>query len=400
MKPTYLTTVEIGTAATRVYCGCEDESGTFSFAAYGCARSAGVVKGDITDLAAVATGLAQALHDAESQLGGARISSAALSLSGARLASLHAPASVKIEETVTQEDLDKAKELARSAPLPEGHEAICTIPGISRVDGAPTTRPVDMPGSLLETDMLIVHHARSSMRRFKAALDPQDLRLDEIYFSGLGAATAVLSPEEKASGVALVDMGAGTTDFVVYASRTIADAGAIAVGGDHFTSDLARAFRLGREDAEALKCRHGSVAIAATDRTRRIPLAASGPASGRIVRASVLNTVLRVRAEELVNILRDRFAAKGLLGAIRSSGVVLAGGGARMAGICELVSRRFGCPCRVGVPGNLPGLPAELRVPECASGAGTLLRAHLDAAAASGRRGGVLRAIGRMFSTR
>ncbi|MBQ7251753.1 MAG: hypothetical protein IJS32_04040, partial [Kiritimatiellae bacterium] len=148
-----------------------------------------------------------------------------------------------------------------------------------------------MPGSRLETDMLIVHHARSNMLRFKAALDAEELRLDEIYFSGLCAATAALSPEEKAAGVALIDFGAGTTDFVAYARRTIADAGAVAVGGNHFTSDLARAFRLGRDDAEALKCRHGSVAIAATDRTRRIPLASSGPAAGRSARASVVNAV-------------------------------------------------------------------------------------------------------------
>lgn len=399
MKNTFSTTVEIGSATTRVWCGTEGENGLPVLAAYAAAPSAGVVKGDITDLAAAAPALAQALHDAETQLGGAKISSAALALSGAKLDSLRAPAAVEIDEAVTAEDLEKAKEIARATPLPEGHEPICTIPGLSRVDGAPTSRPVDMPGSRLETDMLIVHHARNNMLRFKAALDAEELRLDEIYFSGLCAATAALSPEEKAAGVALIDFGAGTTDFVAYAQRTIADAGAIAVGGNHFTSDLARAFRLGRDDAEALK-HHGSVAIAATDRTRRIPLASFGPAAGRSARASVVNAVLRVRAEELVGILRDRFERKGLLSAIRSSGVVLTGGGARLAGLPDLVSRLFGCPCRVGGPDNLHGMPQELRVPECATGAGALLLAHRDREAAVSRRGGVFKALGRWFSAR
>lgn len=399
MKPDFSTAVEIGTSTTRVWCAAEGENGQPVLAAYAAAPSAGVVKGDIVDLAAAAPALAQALHDAETQLGGAKISAAAVALSGAALDSLHAPAAVELDEAVTAEDLEKAKAIARATPLPEGHEPICTIPGLSRVDGAPTSRPVDMPGSRLETDMLIVHHARSNMLRFKAALDAEELRLEEIYFSGLCAATAALAPEEKAAGAVLIDLGAGTTDFVAYASRTIADAGALAVGGNHFTSDLARAFRLGRADAEALKHR-GSVSIAASDRTRRIPLASSGPAAGRSARASVVNAVLRVRAEELFCILRDRFERKGLLSAIRASGVVLAGGGAHLAGLPDLVSRLFGCPCRVGGPDNLHGVPQDLRVPECAAGAGALLLAHRDREADVARRGGVLKAIGRWFSVR
>jgi len=401
MKTDFLTTIEIGTSATRVWCGARDPSGAFVPAAFASAPSSGVVKGDIADLAAEAPVLSQVLHDAEQQLEGGKISSATLALSGARLGSLRAPAAVDVDEAVTEEDLEKARAIARATPLPEGHEAICTIPGKSRVDGMPTTRPVDMPGSRLETDMLIVHHARNSILRFKQAFDSADLHhLDEVYFSALGAAKAVLSPEEKAAGAALVDLGAGTTDFAVYAERTIADAGALAVGGDHFTNDLARAFRLSRADAEALKIRHGSVALAATDRTRRVPLADGGPAAGRGVRASVLNTVLRVRAEELAAILRDRFDAKGLLGAIRSSGVVLTGGGARLDGVCDLFSRVFGCPCRIGIPSGWPGLPPEWAVPECATGLGTLLLARADAEAAEARRGGVFGAISRFFSGR
>ena len=198
------------------------------------------------------------------------------------------------------------------------------------------------------------------------------LEMAEPLFSGLCAAQAALSTEQKLQGALLIDLGGGKTDFLVYAQERIAEAGVIGVGGDHVTNDVGRAFRLATMDAEALKIQHGDAMVSAAGRTRRLPLPAAAGETPRTAKLSDLQTIVHLRMEETFGLIRSRLQRQNLLHLL-GGGVVLTGGGAHLKNVTQLAQKVFGLPCEIGVPRNVGGLATNLAVPEYATGIGALL---------------------------
>jgi len=157
----------------------------------------------------------------------------------------------------------------------------------------------------------------------------------------------VLTPEQKRAGVVVIDLGGGTTDYIVFNAGLVKLAGSIAVGGDHVTADIASGLNLNRRQAEALKKKSGSALINRLQGDENISIPAESGFSGRVVRAATLHTIINVRMEEIFKLISDKIEQDGLSGQL-NAGVVLTGGGSAMEGITDLAQQVFNAPCQVG----------------------------------------------------
>jgi len=192
------------------------------------------------------------------------------------------------------------------------------------------------------------------------------LDVEDVAFSGLCAALAVLAPEEKEGGVAVIDLGGGTTNYVIYANSAIALAGAFGVGGDHITNDIARGLRLSVAESERLKEDHGSAILDLGARNQKVSIPSEQGQPEKAVKLSDLHTIIYLRMEETFDLIKVQLQKNDLLHAL-GGGIVLTGGGAHLKNVVKLAEKVFGLPCRVGKPRNFAGLAAVTEAPEYAA---------------------------------
>lgn len=369
-----LVALEIGTTRVRVAVGDQLEDGSIMISGMGACDARGIRKSEVTDfdnaLACVRTALAAAEDSAD-----VTISQVHLALSGGHIGSLMSSGSVPVmgpDGEITQADVEAAMANARAVKLPPERQMLHSIGQRFRIDDQSiVTQPVGMEAGKLTVDMLILHAVRNRLRNLVKLVKSAQAEVADIAFGGLCAALAVLAPEEKEGGVLVLDLGGGTTDYLAYAENAIAHAGVLAVGGDHVTNDLAQGLHIGLLEAERLKRRWGDVAIDLAMRGRRIGLPAESGARERSVSAADFNTIVRLRMEETLALVRRDLEACGLLGSL-GSGVVLTGGGSRLRNLVGLTERVLGLPCRVGRARNYAGVADVLEAPEFAPALGML----------------------------
>jgi cell division protein FtsA len=296
-------------------------------------------------------------------------------VTGGHIDSLVNRGSVPIMDTgheVLEEDVEHAMEHARTVGLNDDQQILHTICQHFYVDdqeGVPD--PLGLEGVKLSVDMLVIHGLLSRIRNLVRVVRSAQVEVQDVAFSGLCSALAVLTREDKESGVAVVDLGGGTTDFVAYARGVIADAGCFAVGGDHVSNDIARGLFLSVSEAERLKETEGNVMVDLAARSQKVVLAGEAGQPARAVKLSDLNTIIHARMDEILGLVRNRLEQKELLHAL-GGGVVLTGGGARMKNIMPLAEKVFGLPCRIGAPVGLAGLAVIAEGPQYAAPAGMI----------------------------
>jgi cell division protein FtsA len=370
--PTPVVAVEIGSSKTVALVGEQRENGHIMITGMGECRSVGVRKGEIVDLENAEGCLRNALTSAE-ESGNIAINSICLALSGGHIQSSINRGTIPVLDTggeITADDVDEVMEIARAMSLPSDREVMHTICQEFTIDdGRRVTNPEGMEGSRLDLDMLILHGVRSRLHNtVKAARDLQ-LDIDDVVFSGLASAVSVLTPEQKDSGVIMIDLGGGTTDFTVYADKVVAAAGTLAVGGDHVTNDIVLAFNIPIARAERLKRESGRAFADARDRGHQVSLPAEVGFQGRTFSLESLNTVISARVDEILRTVRKHLEERELLNRM-GAGVVLTGGGAHLQGIDVLAQQVFGVPCSVGRPQAISGLTTATDAPEYATCSG------------------------------
>ncbi len=356
--PPAIAALEIGTTKTRVLIAEIREDGHLTVVGVGEARSEGVRKGQIVALDAAANGVRAAVQAAEDQ-SGRPVDVCYLALSGGHIRGEVNRGTVHImneERLVRQKEMEDVAAAARRMNLPSGRETLHSIGQHYYVDGQEgVVNPEGMEGSRIELDMLIVHGDGAPMRNTVRAARMASLEVEDVAFSGLCAALAVLTPEQKASGALVLNLGGGMTDYLVYANQMVAAAGAVAVGGDHVTNDIALGLKIPTAQAERLKIEHGAAEIEPARRHEAIPLPAESGFPGRNVRLGDLHLIAHARLQELLKIIRRDLERRGVL--IRlGAGVVLTGGGALLRRLPELVSREYNLPCVIGKPIGVSGL--------------------------------------------
>jgi cell division protein FtsA len=231
--------------------------------------------------------------------------------------------------------------------------------------------PDGMSGSRLSVDMLILYAASNRLRNLLRLVEESGVEVAEVAFGGLCSGFSVLTPQQKEVGAILIDLGAGTTDFVVYSDRVVAMAGCLGVGGDHITNDLAMGLNLSTQQAERVKVQSGGAMVDLGARGRRVAVPPETGFRARDILLRDVNTVIHARTEEIFELIRDRIREE-VPRRNFGSGVILTGGGANMERIQDLASRVFELPCHIGCPRDISGLALPSESPEYASTVGML----------------------------
>jgi len=374
--------VEIGTSKVCVLVGETREDGNIMITGMGNCPSLGVRKGVIVDLEKAASCVQTALQEAEAS-GAVEIRQVYLIVNGDHIRASTNQGSVPVFDSargISEDDINDVMDIARAVSLPPDAELLHSIPQTYSVDGQTRIiNPQSMHGARLSLDMLIMHGTRNILNNTIKAARNLGLEVLDVAFNGLCSALATLTPEQKECGVALIDLGAGTTNFVVYADDAIAATGCIAVGGDHITNDISQGFTISLRRAETLKHEAGSAMNDPADRFRSITIPEEVGFPACSVSASDLNAIINARMDETFRIIKGELEKKFLLPEL-GAGIVLTGGGAHLKGVETLGEQVFGLSCSIGKPRYFSGIATAHEGTEFAAPLGMIRYAIRSAA--------------------
>ena len=370
-----LAALEIGTSRTVVCVGEVGEGGRMRVTGYGSCPTTGVRKGQIVDLTQVRVGVELAAKQAE-KMSSINIGALLLATSGGHIQSIVNPGMLTIRSTdrvVSNEDVEEVTEKAQSIVLDNERQVLHTITQSFTVDEQPgIVKPEGMRCKVLTLNVMAVHGLKSRIDNAVSVAKSAQLEVTDVAFSGICAALAVLTLEQKRNGVVLVDLGGGTTNYIAYCNNVISAVGCIAVGGDHVTNDIAQAFNMTQARAEELKRSEGCAVLDPESSARRVVLPAQVGFDERMLSCKALHTVINARMDETFHVLRSKLDEAGVLPHL-GGGVVLTGGGAYLRKVSDLAHRIFGLPCRIGLPVNVDGLDTLEQPAALSTAAGLVL---------------------------
>jgi len=370
--------LEIGTSYVRVLVGELRDDGMVSVVALGESETRGIRKGEIINRDHAIASVRSAIKAAEENHR-KNIHSVTLLTSGGQAESKTSTGILKLVDPddnqrseIGADDLQEVIEVARKIALPENRMRLHTLQQYFQVDDVlDVTSPVGMAGEELRLDMLTIHGKRSTVDNFRKIVDDAPIECTDAVFSGLCAALAVVNEEQKKAGVLVVDIGGGTTDFVLYYDGLVQTAGSFAVGGDHVTNDIAVGLQIPSGQAEYVKVKEGSALTNLMERDHNISIPAQHGFPGKMVRAVTLNTIINARMEELLTLVKERVEQR-CPNVPMSAGVMLTGGGAFLNGVRDLGQKVFNAPCIHGKPFDVQGLPSASLAPLYAAHVGCI----------------------------
>lgn len=355
MAAPLINALEIGTTTVKALMAEVREDGGLMVAGLGEADSRGVRKGEIVDFEHALECVRHALEAAEKSSRRQIGDRVYLTVSGGRAESmLHAGGIPVLNEydepggEISRDDMEHALETARKIPVPEDRLRMHTLQQTFEVDGrGGIVNPEGMLAYELRAGMLMIHGQRSVVENLRKLIESVPVACADAAFGGLCSALAVLSPEHRRAGTAVIDLGGGTTDFTVYQGGLLRLAGSMAVGGDHVTADLCSGLNLTRRQAETLKKEAGSAVINRLESDRNLSVPADGSVSGRVVRAATVHAIIHARVEETFRLIAEKMEQAGCLSTL-GGGVLLTGGASALTGTVDAAQQVFNAPVQVG----------------------------------------------------
>lgn len=369
--------LEIGTHKICVVVGEAKRDGAIKILGVGQAPSRGVRKGEIVDFDKVQTCLNDALVRAEDR-SDVMIRNVFLGVSGAHIESLNNRGCYRLPEDqneITEDDVEEAKEIARNVPIPQQNVFLHSITRQYIVDGQEGVKqPIGREGRNLEADYHIIHGVRGRIQNAIRCVREIPLEVEDVVFNPIAAAQVVLSREAKQQGALMIDIGAGTSDYVLYVDGMITASGCIPLGGDHITNDVAMALQIQNGRAERLKVEEGSVLYedVPADEILRIE-DDTGMCIGEVERA-FLNEVMYLRTREIMDLVRER--CEEHIGHL-VSGVHLTGGVSLMKGIDGVAKEVFGMKVTRAGSAPVSGVTAMFENPQYSAPIGLIRYAQI-----------------------
>jgi cell division protein FtsA len=271
---------------------------------------------------------------------------------------------------VELDDLGYAVRRAMQVHLGGAKLIVQICPQDFTVDGRSGYRnPKGVRCSRLEANVHIVATAEQEHQFLISAVHQAHLAVEDTVFEGIAAAYAAILPEDRARGVALIDVGAQSTEMAVYDGDALQIAASVPIGGEHFTRDIAWCLSVSFDDADLLKCEYGCAILGLTADGTLIEVPSENGRAGRETTRRQINEILEARAEELFLYVRNHIARCGMEQGLLE-GAVLTGGGARLNGMCDIAERILNCPARNGLPVGIMNWPEEINHPGWATAAG------------------------------
>ncbi|HTW44260.1 MAG TPA: cell division protein FtsA [Acidobacteriaceae bacterium] len=369
--------LDAGSSKTRVLVA-ELNEGALRYRGHGIVDAAGMRKGMVAELLPAVEAIDRAATLAE-QRAEAVIERCVIAVGGPHVRGVNSRGGISLGarmREITREDVKAAVDRARSVSLPNDREVMHLLPQQFVLDDqAGIHDPVGMVGSRLEVNLHISTCSGSAIQSIVTCANKAGLEVTESVFEGIAAAEATISADERELGVCLIDIGASSTELIVFFEGSVAHTSVIPIGGDHFTNDLAVGLHVTPPEAEWVKCEYGNAVVTAVPQVSEIELRGMPGFEPRMVRQRLVGEILEPRARELFHMLRDNLRQGGVLEAL-GAGCVMTGGGARLPGLLDVAESLLRVPARIGSPVPLSRMPEELQQPECAALIGTLLYSH------------------------
>jgi cell division protein FtsA len=364
--------LEIGTSKICVVVGEQNADGGLNIIGLGQARSRGVRKGEIVNPEQVEEDLRAALFEAE-QMADVEIRSVYLGVSGGHIRGFNnrgVHPVVSADREISPDDVDDVVKNAKAINLPAENTVIHAVRQHFFVDGQDgVTNPVGMLGARLEVDMHVIHGHANRLQNVIRLVRSTSLEVDEIVFNGIAASLALLTNEQKELGALVIDIGGGTTEYVVYSDGVIRHSGVLAVGGDHVSNDLAYGLKVPLSRAEKLKIEYGSALVADAAKGQTISITNELGLELKRVNVEHLQRIMSLRLEEIFQLVAQDLEAVGLTDYLRA-GVFLCGGGSRAPGLVTLAENVFQMNVAPGHASAISGLTTALDQPEFATAIG------------------------------
>jgi cell division protein FtsA len=398
----YLVGLDVGTSKVTAVVGEILDNGGLEIAGLGVAESRGIRRGVVVDLDAAVESIKKAVEEAE-LMAGIEVDSVHLALSGPHIKAFNSRGVIAVagkNREVAREDVWRAIEAATAVSLPVGREILEVLPQDFVVDEQDGIRaPIGMTGARLEVNVHIITGSQSSTQNIVACVNRAGVSVAKTIVAQLAAGESVLTDDEKELGVALVDIGGGTTDVAIYERGSLWHTAVINVGGDHFTNDIAVGLRTPVPDAEKIKRKCGCALAGMVDEDDTMEVASVGGRRPRVMPRRILAEILQPRAEEIFHHVWDDIRRAGYEKSL-NSGIVLTGGGAILDGMPEIAEQIFDLPIRRGCPAGVGGLSDHVNSPTFATAVGLTLYARRTNAGDLGRvpvgAGALTRVAGRL----
>jgi cell division protein FtsA len=382
--------VDVGTSKICALIGERGSEGITAVLGYGIVPSTGLRRGVVVNIEATVEALRAATGQAE-KAAGTRISSAVIGIAGAHIRGLNSHGIVAVRGgEVGPRDVERVIEAARAVAIPLDRQVLHILPQQFAVDDQDGVRdPIGMAGVRLEARIHIVTAAQSYGQNLYKCCERSGVTAGEFMFEPLASADAALFPEERELGVALIDIGGGTTDIIVYHNGAVMHTAVLPLGGNHLTNDVAAGLRTPLTEAERLKVNYGVATNQVVGREEKVQVPGVGGREPREIGRRLLGEIIEPRMEEIFAMALRELLRSGVADSL-ASGVVLAGGTSLLEGTQELAERIFNLPVRRGLPVNLKSMPEELMKPMYTTAAGLLLhaadgRAHTNGLARYGK---------------
>ncbi|HYX67511.1 MAG TPA: cell division protein FtsA [Terriglobales bacterium] len=375
-QPSILTAIDVGSAKTCVLVAEITETG-LRYRGHGATDSRGSRKGVIVDLEKAVASIQRAVEEAETA-SGVVIESALAGVAGSHVRGVNSRGGLLSSHAreITRDDVRHTVEKARAISLPGDRNVLHILPQEFILDQQGSIRdPLGMHGSKLEVQVHLVTAAASATQNVVNALNRAGIHVDDTVFEPLAAAEVTLKSDEKELGVCLADVGAGSTDLIVFCEGVVAHTAVIPIGGDHFTSDVAVGLRTPLPDAEKIKRLFGCALMARVPAGNEVEVPAVGDRPSRLLPQRLLAEILEPRARELFELLRDNLRHAGVLD-ICGAGIVLTGGAARLPALLEVAEDLLRRPARLARPSPIDKMPAALAEPEFSTLIGLVLYGH------------------------
>ncbi len=383
-KQEFLVGLDIGTTKICAIVGQITETG-IDIVGIGTRPSTGLRKGAVINIDSTVEGIQRAIEEAE-LMAGSEITQAYVGVAGNHVRSFNSSGVVSVKnKEIDPDDIERVIDAAKAIAIPADRQVIHLIPQDFIIDGQDGIKePIGMNGVRLEGKIHIITGSSSSTQNLVKCANRAGIQVNELVLEPIASAEAVLSDDEKELGVAIVDIGGGTSDICIYVGGALVHTGVINIGGNHITNDIAVGLRTPQTEAEKIKIRHGCCMkeLVAPEETIEVP--GVGGRQPRIVSRRLLAEIIEPRTEEMFHMIKAEIEKTGytdLLG----SGVVITGGCSLLEGMPELAEMVFEMPVKRGYPYGMGGMRDIVNSPRFATGVGLLKYAAKKIAAKNHR---------------
>lgn len=364
--------------STKVCCivGLQEESAAQpSIIGVGTAPVSGLRRGEVIDIEETVSSITAAVDEAE-RISGVPIDRATINIDGAQVSSLNSSGVIAVgraDNEITVEDVRRAEEAAAAVQLPPNREIIQMFPRSFSLDGQTNIKdPVGMNGVRLEVETHIVTGATPSLRNLHRTIYQAGIDVEGQVLVPLAAGRAVLTKKQLELGVAVVDIGGGTTGIAIYEEGEVLYSSVLPVGAGHITNDIAIGLRTDIEVAEKIKLKYVKAHHGRLNAGEKLRIDELGSGEEAVVSKRDLYDIAGARLEEIFHMVQDELKKMGKAGLL-PGGVVLTGGGAKMPGIEELAKEILKLPAVIGQPSGLSGLSDKVSDPAFAAPVGLML---------------------------